>query len=86
MEIKNKIFGLNAAKLFGIDPDAKRQAIKTDKLTDLRRDYRQNPRRATRSTAGSGSKTAAIRLSPSARRDKRELAPSHREVIHEHSA
>jgi predicted TIM-barrel fold metal-dependent hydrolase len=41
--IKNKIFGVNAAKLFNIDPTAKRQAIKADKLTDLRRDYRQNP-------------------------------------------
>jgi uncharacterized protein len=41
--VKNKIFGLNSAKLFGIDPAAKRQAMKADKLTDLRRDYRQNP-------------------------------------------
>jgi predicted TIM-barrel fold metal-dependent hydrolase len=41
--VKNQIFGLNAAKLFGIDPAAKRKAIKADKLTDLRRDYRQNP-------------------------------------------
>jgi hypothetical protein len=41
--VKNQIFGLNAAKLFGIDPAAKRSAIKADKLTDLRRDYRQNP-------------------------------------------
>src|SRR5438132_10125726 len=32
-DIKNQIFGLNAAKLFGIDPKAKRQAIKKDKLT-----------------------------------------------------
>ena len=42
-EIKDKILGLNAAKLFGIDPAANRQAIKTDKLSDLRRDYRRNP-------------------------------------------
>jgi hypothetical protein len=41
-EIKNQIFGLNAAKLFGIDPSAKRQAIKADKLTLLRQEYRQN--------------------------------------------
>jgi predicted TIM-barrel fold metal-dependent hydrolase len=41
--IKDKILGLNAAKLFGIDPAAKRKAIKADKLSDLRRDYRQNP-------------------------------------------
>lgn len=43
-EIKNQIFGLNAAKLFGIDPKAKRQALKADKLTQLREEYRQDPR------------------------------------------
>jgi predicted TIM-barrel fold metal-dependent hydrolase len=42
-EIKNQILGLNAARLFGVDPKAKRQAIKADKLTQLREDYRQNP-------------------------------------------
>src|SRR5207244_735807 len=42
-EVKNQIFGLNAAKLFGIDPTANRQAIKADKLTLLRQEYRQNP-------------------------------------------
>ena len=42
-EIKNQVFGLNAAKLFGIDPTAKRQAIKADKLTKLKEEYRQNP-------------------------------------------
>ena len=42
-EIKNQIFGLNAARLFGIDVNAKRQAIKADKLTRLREEYRQNP-------------------------------------------
>jgi hypothetical protein len=42
-EVKNQIFGLNAAKLFGIDPKAKRQAIKADKLTQLREEYRRNP-------------------------------------------
>jgi len=42
-DIKNQIFGLNAAKLFGIDPKAKRQAIKTDKLTRLKEEYRKNP-------------------------------------------
>ncbi len=42
-EIKNQIFGLNAAKLFGIDPKAKRQAIKADKLTKLRQEYLQHP-------------------------------------------
>jgi predicted TIM-barrel fold metal-dependent hydrolase len=42
-EIKDQIFGLNAAKLFGIDVKAKRQAIKADKLTQLRDDYKKNP-------------------------------------------
>lgn len=42
-DIKNQIFGLSAAKLFGIDPKAKRQAIKGDKLTQLREEYRRNP-------------------------------------------
>jgi predicted TIM-barrel fold metal-dependent hydrolase len=42
-EIKNQILGLNAAKLFGIDPKAKRQAIKADKLSQLRQEYQQNP-------------------------------------------
>jgi hypothetical protein len=42
-EIKDQILGLNAAKLFNIDPKAKRQAIKADKLTQLREEYRQNP-------------------------------------------
>jgi predicted TIM-barrel fold metal-dependent hydrolase len=42
-ETKDKILGLNAAKLFGTDPKAKRQAIKADKLTRLREEYRQRP-------------------------------------------
>jgi uncharacterized protein len=42
-EIKNQIFGLNAARLFGIDVKAKRQAIKADKLSQLREEYRQHP-------------------------------------------
>jgi hypothetical protein len=41
-KIKDRILGLNAAKLFGVDPAAKRQAIKADKLTRLREEYRQN--------------------------------------------
>jgi len=43
-EIKNQIFGLNAARLFGIDVAARRQAIKADRLTTLRDSYRQDPR------------------------------------------
>jgi predicted TIM-barrel fold metal-dependent hydrolase len=42
-EVKGQIFGLNAAKLFGIDVKAKREAIKADKLTRLREDYRRDP-------------------------------------------
>jgi hypothetical protein len=42
-EVKNKIFGLNAAKILGIDPAAKRQAIKTDKLSRLKEEYRKDP-------------------------------------------
>jgi hypothetical protein len=42
-DIKKQIFGLNAAKLFGVDPNKSRQAIKTDKLTKLREEYRLHP-------------------------------------------
>jgi len=42
-EIKDQILGLNAAKLFNVDPKAKRAAIKADKLSRLREEYRQNP-------------------------------------------
>jgi predicted TIM-barrel fold metal-dependent hydrolase len=41
--VKDQILGLNAAKLFGVDPKAKRQAIKADKLTQLKEEYRRNP-------------------------------------------
>lgn len=42
-EIKDQILGLNAAKLFGLDPKEKRKAIKADKLSRLREEYRQAP-------------------------------------------
>ncbi len=42
-EVKAQIFGLNAARLFGVDPKAKRKEIKADKLTRLREEYRQGP-------------------------------------------
>jgi predicted TIM-barrel fold metal-dependent hydrolase len=42
-EVKDKILGLNAAKLFGIDPKAARKAIKADKLSQLREEYRNDP-------------------------------------------
>ena len=35
-EVKAQIFGLNAAKLFGVDPQAKRREIRADKLTAWR--------------------------------------------------
>ena len=37
-QVKNQIFGLNAARLLGVDPKAKR-----DKLTQLREEYRRHP-------------------------------------------
>ena len=42
-EIKDQIFGLNAAKLFGVDPKEKRQAIKADRLTRIKEEYRLAP-------------------------------------------
>jgi predicted TIM-barrel fold metal-dependent hydrolase len=42
-QIKNQILGLNAARLFGVDPAAKRQAIEGDKLSQMCREYRKNP-------------------------------------------
>jgi predicted TIM-barrel fold metal-dependent hydrolase len=41
--VKNQIFGLNAARVFGIDPQARLQAIKADKLSQFREESRQNP-------------------------------------------
>src|SRR5580704_16519644 len=35
-EIKDQIFGLNAARLLGVDHQAERKAIKADKLSALR--------------------------------------------------
>jgi uncharacterized protein len=42
-EIKDGILGLNAAKVFGVDVAESRKAIKTDKLTRLRDEYRKDP-------------------------------------------
>jgi predicted TIM-barrel fold metal-dependent hydrolase len=42
-EIKTQIFGLNAAQLFGVDVKARRQAIKADKLSQLREEYQHDP-------------------------------------------
>jgi hypothetical protein len=51
-EVKNKILGLNAAGLLGIDPAAAHQAIKADKLSALREGRRYDP--ATRSNTQYG--------------------------------
>jgi predicted TIM-barrel fold metal-dependent hydrolase len=40
-QIKEQIFGLNAAKLFQIDPQAKRQALPQDYLERIRMSYRE---------------------------------------------
>jgi uncharacterized protein len=42
-EIKDQIFGRNAARLFGVDPEAERKAIKGDKLSLFREEYKQDP-------------------------------------------
>lgn len=45
-EIKAKIFGLNAARIYKIDVKAKRAAIKNDQIEQLRSEYLENPRPA----------------------------------------
>ena len=42
-EIKAKVFGLNAARLYKIDVNQKRNAIKNDKINALKQEYEQNP-------------------------------------------
>lgn len=42
-QVKRQILGLNAAKLFGIDPTKAWKAIKTDKLSRIKEEYRRNP-------------------------------------------
>jgi hypothetical protein len=42
-EIKNQILGLNAAKLLGVDVQAELKKIKTDKLTQIRDEFRRQP-------------------------------------------
>jgi predicted TIM-barrel fold metal-dependent hydrolase len=41
--IKDQVLGLNAAKLFGVDPKKAWKAIKTDKLSQLREEYQKKP-------------------------------------------
>src|SRR4051812_26188068 len=42
-EIKNQIFGLNAARLLGVDVKAQRRAIQSDRLSALRDERRRSP-------------------------------------------
>jgi hypothetical protein len=41
--IKNQIFGLNAARLFNIDVKARRNAIRSDRLSQIRKEYQRDP-------------------------------------------
>ena len=41
-EIKAKVFGLNAARIYGVDTKSKRAAIQNDKIAQMREEYRQN--------------------------------------------
>jgi uncharacterized protein len=43
-EIKSQILGLNAARLFGIDPAVELKRIRTDRLSLIRDEFRRNPR------------------------------------------
>ena len=45
-EIKNQILGLNAARLFGIDPAAELKRIKADKLSQIREEFRHQALRS----------------------------------------
>ena len=40
--VKRKIFGLNAARVYGVDPEAKRNPLPTDYLEKLRKMYKQS--------------------------------------------
>lgn len=41
--VKEQILGLNSARLFGIDVKARRNAIRADRLSQLREEYRRDP-------------------------------------------
>jgi predicted TIM-barrel fold metal-dependent hydrolase len=43
-ELKAKIFGLNAAPIYGVDPQARRCAIEEDAFAHLRKSYLDDPR------------------------------------------
>jgi hypothetical protein len=40
--IRNAIFGRNAAEAYGVDPDARRNALSCDAVNDLRQGYTTN--------------------------------------------
>jgi uncharacterized protein len=42
-ELKAKVFGLNAARIYKVDAKATRKAIKTDKIAQQKEEYQQNP-------------------------------------------
>jgi len=42
-EIRAKVFGLNAARIYKIDVNAKRNAIQTDKIAQQKLEYRRSP-------------------------------------------
>jgi hypothetical protein len=43
-ELRRKIFGLNAAAVYGVDPQAVRYRINNDDISKLRMAYREDPR------------------------------------------
>jgi predicted TIM-barrel fold metal-dependent hydrolase len=43
-EVKAKIFGMNAARLYKVDLKAQRKAIQSDKISEMKREYDENPR------------------------------------------
>jgi predicted TIM-barrel fold metal-dependent hydrolase len=42
-QIRAQIFGLNSARLYGVDPDAVRYVIRRSKLEKIAQEYRKNP-------------------------------------------
>lgn len=53
-KIKDQIFGLNAARLFNINVEEKRKALKIDKMTSIRESYKQGASQVIPSMAGFG--------------------------------
>jgi hypothetical protein len=43
-EIKAKVFGLNAARIYKIDVNARRKGIENDKIAQMKQEYQENPR------------------------------------------